>query len=90
MDDTALQQIRTELQHDLDELRSTLAELPAGPDDPVAQMLRASAVELERALTKLAQNRYGPCESCHKPIPDQRLSMLPASRWCQKCEDERP
>ncbi|HEY5457817.1 MAG TPA: TraR/DksA C4-type zinc finger protein [Acidothermaceae bacterium] len=41
--------------------------------------------EMDEALARLHDNRYGQCELCGKPIADARLAVLPATRWCITC-----
>jgi DnaK suppressor protein len=51
--------------------------------------LRAHAqvhlIEVDEALARLRDNRYGQCELCGKPIADARLAVLPATRRCITC-----
>jgi RNA polymerase-binding transcription factor DksA len=51
--------------------------------------LRAAAQhhlrELDAALERLDDGRYGLCEECGQPIGDARLEALPATRWCVTC-----
>jgi DnaK suppressor protein len=39
-------------------------------------------VELDAAEQRLEEGRYGICEVCAKPIPDERLAAAPAARHC--------
>ena len=51
--------------------------------------LRAHAqvhlTEVDEALARLYDNRYGQCELCSKPISNARLAVLPATRRCITC-----
>lgn len=38
--------------------------------------------EVDHALQRLDEGRYGICEACGRPIPDERLEALPAARRC--------
>jgi RNA polymerase-binding transcription factor DksA len=38
--------------------------------------------DVERAFGKLEEGRYGICETCGQPIPDERLEARPATRFC--------
>lgn len=64
-----------------DEMSSQLAELDA-----------RELSQVERALTRLRQGRYGLCEggsvSCQKRIPLARLNALPYTTLCIHCERE--
>ncbi len=42
----------------------------------------AHLADVERALAKLDDGRYGICETCGKTIPDERLEARPATRYC--------
>jgi RNA polymerase-binding transcription factor DksA len=41
--------------------------------------------EINLALDKIKSGRYGRCELCGKPIPLNRLRVVPATRFCRKC-----
>jgi DnaK suppressor protein len=47
---------------------------------------RATVVEIDRALAKIADGTYGFCESCGNPIPDARLQALPYAALCVSCK----
>ena len=51
--------------------------------------LRAHAqehlTEVEAALARLHDDRYGRCEVCGRPIATARLEALPATRSCVTC-----
>ena len=38
--------------------------------------------EVDHALQRLDEGRYGICEACGRPIPDERLEAVPAARHC--------
>lgn len=38
--------------------------------------------DIARAFDKLESGTYGTCESCGKPIPDERLEAVPGARYC--------
>jgi DnaK suppressor protein len=47
---------------------------------------RATVVEIDRALAKIADGTYGICEQCGNPIPDARLQALPYAALCVSCK----
>jgi DnaK suppressor protein len=47
---------------------------------------RATVVEIDRALEKIDEGNYGPCEQCGQPIPDARLQALPYAALCVACK----
>jgi DnaK suppressor protein len=38
--------------------------------------------EVEAAVQRLARGSYGTCQACGRPIGDDRLEALPATRFC--------
>jgi RNA polymerase-binding transcription factor DksA len=38
--------------------------------------------EIEAAFQRLERGTYGSCQACGKPIGDERLEALPATRFC--------
>lgn len=47
---------------------------------------RHALVEIEAALQRLAEGRYGDCENCSQPIPEARLQVRPDARRCVPCQ----
>ena len=43
--------------------------------------------EIDAAEDRLANGTFGICETCAKPIPFERLRVLPAARFCVACEE---
>ncbi|HEY8505161.1 MAG TPA: TraR/DksA C4-type zinc finger protein [Gemmataceae bacterium] len=63
----------------------------AASDELASQLAEVEARELrqiERALVRLKQGTYGTCEACGGKIPVARLSALPYSTLCIKCQRE--
>jgi RNA polymerase-binding transcription factor DksA len=46
---------------------------------------RSHLAELDEALDRLRQGRYGRCERCGRPIGAERLAARPAARTCIIC-----
>ncbi len=46
---------------------------------------REALFEIDLALKKLNQGKYGLCERCGKPVGKRRLKFLPQARYCIKC-----
>ena len=38
--------------------------------------------EIEAAFQRLEQGTYGTCQACGRPIGDERLEAMPATRFC--------
>ncbi len=48
---------------------------------------REALFDIDLALKKVNQGKYGLCERCGKPISKRRLKFLPQARNCMKCSD---
>lgn len=46
----------------------------------------ATLSEIEVALEKIEQDRYGACETCERPIHPDRLEVLPFASLCVDCQ----
>ena len=46
---------------------------------------REALFEIDLALQKINQGKYGTCERCGSPIGKRRLKFLPQARTCIKC-----
>ncbi len=44
--------------------------------------------EVQAALNRIAQGRYGFCTVCEQPIPEKRLEALPWAARCAKDEEQ--
>jgi RNA polymerase-binding transcription factor DksA len=53
-----------------------------GETEALANTLRESLEEVERALGKLDDGTYGKCEVCGEDIAAARLEAMPAARYC--------
>ncbi len=47
--------------------------------------LNARLEDIDIALTKIENNNYGSCESCSKPIEEDRLEANASARTCKEC-----
>ena len=43
---------------------------------------------IDSALTRVEDGTYGKCESCGKPINEERLEFMPYAERCVKCQNE--
>lgn len=41
--------------------------------------------EIDRAMVRAQKGTYGICERCKKPIPEERLKVMPAATHCIDC-----
>jgi DnaK suppressor protein len=44
--------------------------------------------QVDAALEKMRQKKYGECERCSEPISEKRLEALPFARFCIACQEE--
>lgn len=51
-------------------------------DLAILEGIQADIDNVDRALHKLDEGTYGICETCGKPIPEERLDALPGARFC--------
>src|SRR5438045_5694119 len=56
-----------------------------GEAEALAKSLRETLSEVEHALAKFDDGRYGTCESCGQPISPARLDAKPAARFGINC-----
>jgi DnaK suppressor protein len=86
-------EIRQRLQHERSSRLTQLRALEEGGHsaaDDVAAAQKASVKnvlkEIDAAFERLEQGRYGDCQRCTKPIPIERLEILPYVRACVGCQ----
>ncbi|HEY7069502.1 MAG TPA: TraR/DksA C4-type zinc finger protein [Acidimicrobiales bacterium] len=48
----------------------------------ILERVEAELADVDRALDRLDVGTYGTCEVCGGSIPDDRLAVLPAARFC--------
>ena len=51
-------------------------------DMSILEQVDAELADVEHALQRLDDGTYGTCEVDGKPIPEERLEALPATRFC--------
>lgn len=81
--------------------RRSLADDPALPGDPAArwsdyeaapeprsEVVRRELAEIEAALTRIQEGRYGTCLNCGGPMGLQRLRAIPEARYCVACSGQ--
>ena len=82
-----------EEQYQLRTTQLTQLVTAARRDDPTTAATMAACrqalADIARALRHMAEGRYGDCEGCGQPIPQQRLEVLPQARFCVPCQQQR-
>jgi RNA polymerase-binding transcription factor DksA len=84
---------RQRLQHERDARLAQLGALREGQEDAVADDLvaaqrtavRRALKDIDAAFARLEDGSYGICGGCAKPIPAERLEILPYARACVPC-----
>lgn len=54
----------------------------------LAQLESKELMQIELALTRIKQGRYGSCDICSKKIPVARLNVLPYCTLCIQCQQQ--
>ena len=77
------------LEYDSNFADSSQVTAERGEAEALAAKLRETLGEVEHALAKLDEGKYGRCENCGKPIQPARLEAMPAARLCIDCASKR-
>ncbi|MGW2821919.1 TraR/DksA family transcriptional regulator [Streptomyces sp. NPDC001443] len=85
----ARQRLEHERNSRLTQLRAIAEAEPSTPD-PMAtaqrDTVRRVLKEIDAAFARVQDGSYGDCEGCAKPIPVERLEILPHTRYCVPCQ----
>jgi DnaK suppressor protein len=49
---------------------------------------RTKILALQQALAKIRSGKFGVCEECDAPIPENRLMAKPESHLCIRCQEK--
>ncbi|MEW6349292.1 MAG: TraR/DksA family transcriptional regulator [Thermodesulfobacteriota bacterium] len=71
-----------------DEIDLATGEISRELDAKISMRQHRQIKEIEEALERLKLGEYGTCEECGDPIPEQRLRLYPAARYCVRCQEE--
>ncbi|MER7189604.1 TraR/DksA family transcriptional regulator [Streptomyces flaveolus] len=55
----------------------------------LAASARMVLADVEAALDRMAEGRYGSCHLCRRPIARERLAIVPQARYCARCQQVR-
>ena len=58
--------------------------------EPLSEIVRRELREIDAALGRIAEGRYGTCLACGGPMGLQRLRALPEARYCLSCSGHAP
>ncbi|WP_419999840.1 TraR/DksA family transcriptional regulator [Streptomyces boninensis] len=89
-----------EIKRRLEHARSTrlaqlqaLAESGQGPDDHLLssqqEAIQRVLDEIESAFARVENGTYGTCPGCSRPVPPERLEILPHTLHCVACQSRR-
>lgn len=53
-------------------------------DESIEEMIETQRSEIADALQRIDDDEYGRCEECGEAISDERLEVLPATRYCEE------
>lgn len=56
--------------------------------DPISEGVRRELADIDAALARIQEGRYGTCLSCGGPMGLQRLRALPEARYCVACSGQ--
>jgi RNA polymerase-binding transcription factor DksA len=56
--------------------------------EPISEQVRRELADIDAALMRIAEGRYGTCQSCGGPMGLQRLRALPEARYCVGCSGD--
>lgn len=74
----------------LKELATQLSDAATAPQLHVTLALKTAAEhalhDIDDALRRLDDGTYGTCSSCRESIRLERLEVIPASRYCLRCQ----
>lgn len=71
-------------------LNDDVSSNPSLLHDEVTMALRSAAnavlADVNAALARMATGRFGRCTRCTKPIPVERLDVMPMAALCMPCQ----
>lgn len=59
-----------------------------GAAGPRSELVRRELEEIDAALARIQDGRYGTCLSCGGPMGLQRLRAIPEARYCIACSGQ--
>ncbi|MEU8652327.1 TraR/DksA C4-type zinc finger protein [Streptomyces sp. NPDC048737] len=84
---------RQRLEHERDARLTQLRALDEAGQEVTDQVtiaqkdaVRRVLTEIEAAFTRVHDGSYGTCAGCSRPVPAERLEILPYTRFCVGCQ----
>ncbi|MER5184504.1 TraR/DksA C4-type zinc finger protein [Streptomyces sp. NPDC002896] len=84
-----LQQIGGTSQARADQVRGQQSASQIEVHIKLAAAARMVLAEVEAALQRIDQGRYGRCQLCTRPIALDRLRIVPQASYCTRCQQVR-
>ncbi|MCX2971425.1 MULTISPECIES: TraR/DksA family transcriptional regulator [Streptomyces] len=81
-----LRQIKAAAQSRADRAPGQLAASQTEVHTALAACARMVLADVEEALERMDQGRYGRCRLCTRPISLDRLEIVPQARYCTRCQ----
>jgi DnaK suppressor protein len=93
LESSVLKRTQREASGDLSAYSIHMADLGTDAIERENDLLVASAegrllLEIDEAISRIADGIYGACESCSKEIDHRRLEVIPHARLCLKCQEQ--
>lgn len=60
--------------------------LERSKDLAIKSMVKQRLADIDSALERMDDGRYGICQNCGRPIPLERLQALPTAEFCVQCQ----
>lgn len=83
---------RQRLEHERDSRLAQLRAMDEAGEDGAEQVMSAQREvirrvldDIEAAFARVRDGSYGACLGCAKPVPVERLEILPYTRFCVAC-----
>ena len=70
-----------------DEADFAAASMDSGRDYQIYVNQKKELEEINEALKKINEGRYGICEMCEEPIQEERLKIKPFAKYCIICRE---
>ncbi|MDX3527304.1 TraR/DksA C4-type zinc finger protein [Streptomyces sp. ID05-39B] len=84
---------RQRLEHERDARLTQLRAIDDAGRDVTDQVMsvqkeavRRVLAEIEAAFARVGDGSYGTCLGCSRPVPAERLEILPYTRFCVACQ----
>ncbi|MEU6389543.1 TraR/DksA C4-type zinc finger protein [Streptomyces sp. NPDC046939] len=84
-----LQQLSTAATSRADAARARSAPAQLEVRVKLAASARMVLADVEAALVRMDQGRYGVCHLCRGPVARERLMIVPQARYCARCQQVR-